>query len=232
MADNGQNSRGEDTRNLLLEAGLVLFGQRGFDAVTTRQLSEHAGANVAAIAYHFGGKRELYRAVLRQLVDDIAAREMPAVMHLQKSMANPDQPDALASGLSKFIADLTRFFIDDAFMRDRAPLILREFAMPSEDFDIFYDGWLHPVHTTMTKIVAAALGRDASEPECAIRAHTVMGQIMVFGIARVVLFRRLDWDGYNTERANIVANEVSQSVLASLNLPIPKEKELEVSHGH
>ena len=49
----------EGTRLDLIEAGILLFGQKGFSATSVRELAALAGANIAAIAYHFGGKEEL-----------------------------------------------------------------------------------------------------------------------------------------------------------------------------
>ena len=55
---------GKDTSALLVESGIVLFGARGYDGVTTRELAHGARTNISSIKYHFGGKEELYRAVL------------------------------------------------------------------------------------------------------------------------------------------------------------------------
>ena len=67
----------DGTRTQLIDAGLRLFAIHGYDGVTTRQLSRQAGANLAAIAYHFGGKQGLYRAVLEKLVADTEPRFGP-----------------------------------------------------------------------------------------------------------------------------------------------------------
>jgi AcrR family transcriptional regulator len=53
----------KDTSALLIESGIVLFGARGYDGVTTRELAHGAHTNISSIKYHFGGKEELYRAV-------------------------------------------------------------------------------------------------------------------------------------------------------------------------
>lgn len=54
---------GEVTRERLLEVGLQLFAEQGFPKTSVRQIAQAAGANVAAISYHFGNKAGLYRAV-------------------------------------------------------------------------------------------------------------------------------------------------------------------------
>jgi TetR/AcrR family transcriptional regulator len=56
----------KDTQTKLLEAATLLFAQKGFSAVSTRELAEAAGVNIAAISYHFRGKEGLYQATLEE----------------------------------------------------------------------------------------------------------------------------------------------------------------------
>ncbi|MDE3176333.1 MAG: TetR family transcriptional regulator, partial [Pseudomonadota bacterium] len=51
--------RGDATRAALLAAALQVFGDKGFEAASTRQIAAAAGVNIAMIAYHFGGKEGL-----------------------------------------------------------------------------------------------------------------------------------------------------------------------------
>ncbi len=60
------------TRDRLLEAGAELFAERGFRGASVRDLCNLAGANPGAVSYHFEGKRQLYRAVLRQAAERLA----------------------------------------------------------------------------------------------------------------------------------------------------------------
>jgi AcrR family transcriptional regulator len=53
------------TRRQLLEAAGEVFAAAGFRAATVREICQRAGANVAAINYHFGDKETLYAEVLR-----------------------------------------------------------------------------------------------------------------------------------------------------------------------
>jgi len=52
------------TRQRLLDVGTRLFSERGFHHVTVRELCREAGANLAAVNYHFGGKLGLYREIV------------------------------------------------------------------------------------------------------------------------------------------------------------------------
>lgn len=55
-----------DTPAKLIAAAVMLFAEKGFSAVTIREVAEASSANSALISYHFGGKEGLYRAVLEQ----------------------------------------------------------------------------------------------------------------------------------------------------------------------
>lgn len=52
------------TPETILRAADALFGQRGFDATSTREIAAASQTNLALIHYHFRGKEGLYRAVL------------------------------------------------------------------------------------------------------------------------------------------------------------------------
>ena len=59
--------RAEITRAKLIEAGKVMFSERGFDAVSVRDLENAAGVKRNLLAYHFDDKDTLWKRV----TDDI-----------------------------------------------------------------------------------------------------------------------------------------------------------------
>ncbi len=54
------------TRDRLIDAAGEVFAEVGFRAATVREMCRRAGANVAAVNYHFRDKEELYQEVFRQ----------------------------------------------------------------------------------------------------------------------------------------------------------------------
>ncbi len=216
--------RGDETRGQLLDAGLTLFSKYGYDSVTTRQLASEAGANIAAIAYHFGGKRDLYRAVLHQLVEDTEPLLGPVAQRMAEGIAaaGADRP-ALARVVAGFVHGFTGTFLEGDFIACRAPMVMREFANPSEDFDILYEGRLGPIHRNVAALAAAALDMDPDSPEAKIRAHAVMGNLMVFEIAKQLLLKRTGWEEYTPDRIALVRRMITEAVLDSLRLPHPDD---------
>ena len=77
-----QAERSEATRSALLEAGRDLFAEHGYASVSTEQIVSRSGLTRGALYHHFGGKRELFKAVYEQiearLVEQIAVSELAA----------------------------------------------------------------------------------------------------------------------------------------------------------
>ncbi len=222
----GANARGRgrpggpESRARLLEAAGKLFARDGFDAVSTRALARAAGANLAAITYHFGGKQGLYHAVLRQLVDDTEPLVAPVIERLGAGVkaAGADRK-ALAGLAAWFIRHLFTAILSQEPIRWQMAMVLREFYEPSEEFPMLLRERVNPLHDAVAGLVAAATGQGARAPETLLLTHAVLGQCMMFGAARTVVWARLDWDGYTPERVERIIATVTPAVLAMLGLP-------------
>lgn len=59
--------KGEQTRERILLAAVELFGKKGFDQVSLQMIGEEVGISQAAVAQHFGNKRNIIYRV-RDLV--------------------------------------------------------------------------------------------------------------------------------------------------------------------
>jgi AcrR family transcriptional regulator len=58
----------DETRSRILDAAERLFAERGFEAVSLRQITRDADVNIAAIHYHYGSREGLLRAVLDRVI--------------------------------------------------------------------------------------------------------------------------------------------------------------------
>jgi AcrR family transcriptional regulator len=58
----------------LLIAAADLFARDGFDAVSVRQITSRAKANLGAITYHFGSKEALFHAVIERVASPLTER--------------------------------------------------------------------------------------------------------------------------------------------------------------
>jgi AcrR family transcriptional regulator len=98
------------TRERLLQAATRLFADNGYRGASVRDICNLAGANPGAISYHFGGKRQLYRAVLRRAAagladmgpaddDDNGEREPVSVLDALRRVLDHMQSDDAATRL-------------------------------------------------------------------------------------------------------------------------------------
>jgi AcrR family transcriptional regulator len=67
------------TRARLLDAALDLIAERGEDGVTLRELTDAAGANVAAVSYHFGSLKSLCDAAIEYALERYLEAQQEAV---------------------------------------------------------------------------------------------------------------------------------------------------------
>jgi len=60
-----------NTKERILDAAEVLFAEQGFAGTSLRAITTAAGANLAAVNYHFGSKESLIDAVFSRRIDPI-----------------------------------------------------------------------------------------------------------------------------------------------------------------
>ena len=211
---------GEASRARILEAAGKLFAEHSFSSVSIRQIAKAAGANLSAIAYHFGGKEELYGAVLRQLVVDTEPMIGPAIGNLNAGVAAArGDRHKLAMVMTGFLGGLLGSILGTERMRWQMALMLREFHQPSDWFPMLLEERIHPLHNAVAGLVGAARGQPADAPETRLLTAALIGQCMALGAARRVIWARLDWDDYTPERVEFVIATVTPAVLAMFGLP-------------
>lgn len=93
MSPTQRNSQ-RDTRNRLLEATEWLFIESGYDAMSLRHITTRAGANLAAVNYHFGSKETLMQELLSQRLDRLNRERLQLLSACERQ--RPDGLDAAA----------------------------------------------------------------------------------------------------------------------------------------
>lgn len=145
----------EAARTRLLRAGLKLFATQGFSKTSTREVAEAAGVNVASIAYYFGDKAGLYKAVffepLGPLPVDTGARETAA----------PTAP--LGDELRRFYTDFLQPLKSGEDARLCIKLRFREILEPSGLWEQELAGAIRPMHEQLLRLLCHVL--PAAEPD-------------------------------------------------------------------
>ncbi|HXY62671.1 MAG TPA: helix-turn-helix domain-containing protein [Nitrospirota bacterium] len=65
-----EKSSRDGTAMRILSAATRLFAAHGYDGTTTKDICQAAGANIAALHYHFGSKENLYHKIIEQFATE------------------------------------------------------------------------------------------------------------------------------------------------------------------
>jgi AcrR family transcriptional regulator len=113
LVDRPRSGPGRRRRTELVEAGLALLVEDGWQAVTARAVAARAEANAGLIHYHFGGMPGLRLAVAERAGEKAIASVVDALL---------DSPDA-GSALAAMRAAITRVAADDQVVRLAVELV-------------------------------------------------------------------------------------------------------------
>ncbi|MDB6077298.1 MAG: transcriptional regulator, TetR family, partial [Akkermansiaceae bacterium] len=72
------------TKQRLIEAAEHLFADDGFEKVSVRDITNRAGANVAAVNYHFGSREGLVEIVMARYINPISEERIARLEGLER----------------------------------------------------------------------------------------------------------------------------------------------------
>jgi AcrR family transcriptional regulator len=199
----------------LLEAAIDLFGMRGFDGVSTREIAARAGVNIAGIAYQFGGKEELYRACTEHIAAAVRTRFVEGALAAGEA-GEGLTPEKAVEGLHAMISRLARFLLAAPELDRFARIVVREQMDPTPAFETLFKNVFEPMHMRICMLWSKATGRDASSEDVKLASFTVIGQIMFFRIARAATFRRLGWKTIGPAELAKIETMILQSLDSTL----------------
>ncbi|MFN7020814.1 MAG: CerR family C-terminal domain-containing protein [Phycisphaerales bacterium] len=197
------------TRQRLLDAAGEVFSRNGFHDATIREICALAGANVAAVNYHFRDKQGLYAAVL-QYADRCAGRFAEASPILD------DRSDPRA-GLRGFIHAYMGAMLDAGRSSWHGRLIAREMMDPSPALDAVIDRSIRPRSELLSALVSRLLGPAATERLVIRVKFSIIGQCLAYYSGRHV-HKRLH-PGFELSPENVaeIADHVADFSLAAID---------------
>lgn len=203
----------ELTRMALVQAALKLFGSKGFEGTSTRDIAALANANIGSIAYHFGSKAGLRVAAADHVVRTIRKVAGPGLTGDLEPAAGIDTEAAralLLAGLERMV----NFIVAAPEAGDVVQFLLRELSAPTEALDRIYDGVFAPVHERLCQLWDVATGDGADAERTKLGVFTFIGQVVYFRIAREAVRRRMGWQEVGPDEAKAVYTAASRNLLA------------------
>ena len=162
---------GLETRNRVLASACRLFAEQGYHDTRTAEICRAARANVAAVNYHFGGKKQLYVAAWRHAIAQSVKTYPP-----DGGVPGAAPP---AERLRGHVLALVRRFLDARSLDMK--IADREMLHPSGLCAEVMHHSIKPLREMLENIVRALLGPDAA-PEavrlCAMSVHAQCHAVM------------------------------------------------------
>lgn len=181
---------GDQTRTALIMAGIRLFGAKGFDATSTREIATQADANIASIAYHFGGKDGLRLAC----AETVGSRIQGVVGPVLQSLDPGDDPARAQAVFELVIMGVSDFMLGRAEAQEMAGFMIREMGAPGTVLDKVYAEFILPVHAKLCSLLGLATGQDPESDLIRLGAFSIVGQVVYFRIGHAVVARRMEWE--------------------------------------
>lgn len=194
-------SNPENTKERLLASACEIFADKGFRDATVAEICEKAGANIAAVNYHFGDKEKLYDAVWRHTFD-LAASVYPTDGKLPE---NPSFEDHLFS-FSRAL--LRRIFSEDE-TGHFAKLLCHEMAAPSLALNHIAEEALFPQKQYLSNTVARFTGEEIDQEKLHLCLRSIIGQCAFYNFSRVLRERMLGKAALDEHEIDAIAKHIA-----------------------
>ena len=197
----------DDTKQRLINAAGEMFAEKGYEAASIREICQRAEANLAAVNYHYGEKRQLYVAAVRH-----------AQCCRQEDVPFPDWPAEMPA------VDRLRAFIETMFARmlagDRPQwhleIMLRELARPTEACAAVVEDYIRPMADKLREILRDLLPDQLTEQERWMIGFSIVGQILFYYVHQPIIRLLIGHAGVDPMPLDQLADHVTRFTLAAI----------------
>jgi AcrR family transcriptional regulator len=196
-----------ETRQRLLQAAIMLFADRGYKNTSVRDICDLAGANPAAINYHFRDKLGLYKEVIAMVADAMDRTKQEALDAGQGGTPEERMRDYIRHMVRRVMGEEKNWLVD---------LIGREMAQPSPAFGLIVEKGILPSGQRVAQLVSEVSGLPAADSRTQFCAGMVHAQCFFFSGGKPVL-KHLDPKlEFTTEYIDEIARQIAEFSLAGI----------------
>jgi len=205
---------GEDlTRERILDRAEVLFAQKGYRAVSVREITSAAECNLAAVNYHFGNKENLYLEVFR-------SRWVPRAIRVRESFRKSLARQGSLSE-AKVVRALAQAFVDGPLSDDErlrhSQLMTREMTQPTKAFKHVAEQVIQPFFKEVSDQLGSVLSNKVGEDQMLLNIFSIFAMVLYFNFARVAV-SRLTGRKYDSAFRALLVEQITQFSLRGLGV--------------
>jgi len=196
-AAEGGYQRGEETRAKLIHAAVRVFGERGYEGASTREIASEAGVNAPALQYYFDNKEGLYLACMAFILDRVKEQLRDVTAAADAALAAPDTPDErLIEALLGILGGFVSFIQDTPHAADWRLFMAREQAGqgPPAAFRMLDEHFNQRIGGLSRQIIARLSGYAVDDERTVLHSFSIISQGMVFRVLRLQVLSTLGWE--------------------------------------
>ncbi|WP_213881501.1 CerR family C-terminal domain-containing protein [Pseudomonas sp. dw_358] len=210
-AAEGGYQRGEQTRARIIEAAVAVFGQRGYEGASTREIAAAAGVNAPALQYYFEGKEGVYLQCVEQMISLLWRQMGGTVDAAQRTLDDPLADDeqliesvlGLLGAVISMLQDCTETSAWRAFM-DRH----QEGLSPPSASMLFEERFRSRMVEVIHRLIARLTGFDVKDERTVIHSLSLFAQGLAFRAQRPKLLMALKWSTIGNAEMELVREVV------------------------
>ena len=198
-----------DSKSKLLWSAFEEFAKNGFSGASTRDIAAKANINISSILYYFGGKKGIYTAALKKIVDTV--NEMTAELNSRYTEIIEKQDSKAARVLLK---EMTQSFLNilcsDNISTNVKKVFLSEYSSPTDEFNILYNELIRPVHDRMSNLLHLGCNQKIDMKTCYFYIFPLFSQLFVFASRKESICKLMEWENYD-DRAHLELQKYTDS---------------------
>lgn len=195
-----KKAKDETSKQKILDVATKLFAQKGFDGVGVREICKEAGANICMISYFWGGKKELYKGIIDNLVEKQTEYANSFLdLNLDPSKrSKQEQIDLLHTVVDKTIEFLYGGLISD----DLFKFLLQEQQNRKTDLN-------SPVFLFIRKLLASIFEKNLNDKTVIFNTIFIMSQINSPKVLYAFSLEYLHQETFNDDDKEIIKKNVN-----------------------
>ena len=196
------------TKQRLLAAAEEIFAQKGYEAASVDEITKRAGANRAAISFHFGGKERLYIETVKY-----------AHRTCHEGVPFPEYPPGTPAveRLRGFIRTMVQRMVAEPDP-SATQVMMREMAQPSAACVEVVREYIRPIADILRELLHELLP-GAGPVDVYLTGFSIVGQCLFYKMNRPVarlLIGEAEFDRLDADR---IAEHVIGFTLRALGVP-------------
>jgi AcrR family transcriptional regulator len=210
-AAEGGYQRGEETRARIVEAAVGVFGERGYDGASTRDIANAAGVNAPAIQYYFDGKEGVYLACVEHLITLLWRKMAPTVEAAESALAGEGANDQALIEASLGILGAVVSTIQDSPQTTawRAFLDRHQAGLCPESATMaFEERFKARIANVIRLLIARLSGLAVEDDRTVIHSMALFTQGLAFRVQKPKLLSALNWTEVNQKEMELVRDVV------------------------